>query len=270
MQDLRLHCCWQTRGFVHLFAVSPPGIENGVFSIRNLHPDFDGNRVGQRSSDRGSFDFLVQTKLFGKDKKTFRNGELAFIGVLEEDIALYEITRVSQEDYLSTSGAVGELLYDSSESEDEVNEPQPPAVYHPVIPVQHPAPGFNYYHTPMTRPHVPVQHGPGLSRPGDERVTEFITKQLTSNLKDARRVLLALQKSFKQEQIVEAFQEAGLVLDDYMMQQNGGNQRLRSYQKQAVEIVMNPGNFLLYAATGSGKTLIFIEVAKYDIRFLRD
>eukprot|EP00210_Caulerpa_lentillifera_P004957 g4731.t1 len=242
-QELRLHCCSQSSGVVHLFAESKIGVDSGVFRIRNLHPEFDGCRLGSRSSDLGSFDFVMKKQIFPKQKKTFRDGEFAFIGQINETTAVYEISRIQGDP--NPPPTVVDMSVSSDMSSDSEVDPNEVSLeeYCPVI------------QTPVPPAAAAKPVGDQVLRPGDREKLEYISEQIKVDLDCASRTLMALVRLFDKEAVAEAFLESGVGV-------NVDGEELRMYQKEAVEIVVNPGNFLLCSATGTGKTRVFIEVAK--------
>lgn len=238
----------QKHGMVKLYSTASVCAIEGVFLVRNLHPDFDGLHVGRRSSTEKAICIVFRKKLFSRKKTSARGVTICFVGTIEKGVGFFEIHRSSLD---AAEGSCVEDESSSDDSDDEYLEPQE----HPNS-INSIDPRFQQYSS------NPVN--------SQTRGLEYSVNPEVLDIKNLGRVMSALNKKFNLGSIEAAFAEAESEILEQQKQEVDGCHALRSYQQEAVDLVMHPGNYLLYAATGAGKTRIFIEVARYCNSILQD
>lgn len=238
----------QKHGMVKLHTSRSVCAIEGVFLVRNLHPYFDGLHVGRRSSTEKAICIVFRKKLFSRKKTSAEGVTICFIGTIEKGVGFYEIHESSRED---AEGSCSEVESSSDDSDGEYLEPE-----------EHP--------NSVQSVNTAFQHSSSNSVNSRNRGLENSINPEVLDIKNLSRVMSSLKKKFSLETLEAAFAEAASEILKQQEQEANGCHALRSYQQEAVNIVMQPGNYLLYAATGAGKTRIFIEVARYCNSILQD
>eukprot|EP00210_Caulerpa_lentillifera_P009353 g8917.t1 len=269
----------QRNGVVTLSTTEKIKEIEGVFQVQNLHTEFDGYHVGHISCTYDAITIVFKERIFPKENTLATCATIRFAGTVERSTGFYEVHHVSDK---SAAESYQEDRNASDSSEDESWDHTEST--NPAVPIQstfqHPVESLAAQQDQQWSS-IPSPDTPPINRKNSRSNPEFrnnsqaignkfdynqaaqnIVCSLISNPGTFDQFIFILAKKFDPVKLAIAFTEAEQEVHIKKERKNSGYQELRPYQEQAVEAVMRPGNFLLYAATGAGKTRIFIELAR--------